>query len=251
MIGQRIGMAGGILLAVCFLFYGTAVYRTGSGSRFWLVWLFLAGISLLAAVFARFGIWTVMPPLLKRAVLTAAVLAAALVAATWGCVLSSFSSSGEDDLDVLIVLGAQVRESGPSVVLRYRLDTAAGYLRENPDTLCIVSGGKGANEPEPEGTAMKRYLVSRGIAGSRIRTEIRSKNTIQNIRFSGRMIDREREHVGIVTSDFHVFRGVHLAQRNGYRHVCGIAAPSRRFYLLNNMLRESGGILKDFFCGHL
>ena len=161
MIGQRIGMAGGILLAVCFLFYGTAVYRTGSGSRFWLVWLFLAGISLLAAVFARFGIWTVMPPLLKRAVLTAAVLAAALVAATWGCVLSSFSSSGEDDLDVLIVLGAQVRSSGPSTILKYRLDAAAAYIRENPDAVCIrakVRGDQFSLAPLPRMSSSARAI---------------------------------------------------------------------------------------------
>ena len=38
------------------------------------------------------------------------------------------------NLDYIIVLGAQVKESGPSVILRYRLDRAVSYLKENDNT---------------------------------------------------------------------------------------------------------------------
>ena len=49
-----------------------------------------------------------------------------------------------------LVLGAQVHKTRPSLVLQYRLDKAIDYLESNPNTICIVSGGKGANEPFPE-----------------------------------------------------------------------------------------------------
>ena len=67
------------------------------------------------------------------------------------------------NLDYIIVLGAQVKESGPSVVLRYRLDRTVSYLKENDNTLVIVSGGQGANEKATEASVMKEYLVNNAM----------------------------------------------------------------------------------------
>ena len=61
--------------------------------------------------------------------------------------ISQMHADGREGLDYIIVLGAQVRKDGPSPVLKYRLDKAVEYLNENPDTVCIVSGGQGSNEP--------------------------------------------------------------------------------------------------------
>ena len=66
-------------------------------------------------------------------------------------------------LDYIIVLGAQVKESGPSVVLRYWLDRTVSYLKENDNTLVIVSGGQGANEKATEASVMKEYLVNNAM----------------------------------------------------------------------------------------
>ena len=52
----------------------------------------------------------------------------------------------EPDLDYLIVLGAQVKKEGPSKTLRLRLDKAAEYARQNPDTILILSGAQGSDE---------------------------------------------------------------------------------------------------------
>lgn len=84
-------------------------------------------------------------------------------------------AQGKPDLDYVVVLGAQVRKSGPSLVLRYRLDKAIEYLDENPNTICIVSGGKGPNEPFPEAQGMADYLKEHGIAEQRILEEPDSK----------------------------------------------------------------------------
>ena len=67
------------------------------------------------------------------------------------------------NLDYIIVLGAQVKESGPSVILRYRLDRAVSYLKENDNTLVIVYGGQGANEKATEAIVMKEYLVNNAM----------------------------------------------------------------------------------------
>ena len=44
--------------------------------------------------------------------------------------------------------------------------------------------------------------------------------------------------VGIITNDFHMFRALQIAEKQGLSNVCGIAADSTRFYLPNNMFRE-------------
>lgn len=84
-------------------------------------------------------------------------------------------------MDYIIVLGAQVKESGPSVVLRYRLDRAVSYLKENDNTLVIVSGGKGINEPATEASVMKEYLINEGINEERIIIEDKSNTTKENL----------------------------------------------------------------------
>ena len=67
------------------------------------------------------------------------------------------------NLDYIIVLGAQVKESGPSVILRYRLDRTVSYLKEYDNTLVIFSGGQGANEKATEASVMKEYLVNNAM----------------------------------------------------------------------------------------
>ena len=148
------------------------------------------------------------------------------------------------------MLGAQLKTTGPSRVLQYRLDTAYEYLTAHPDTKVIVSGGQGSNEPASEAQGMCDYLVKRGIEPDRIILEDRSVNTEQNIRFSKDFLQADTDKVGIVSNNFHVFRAVKLAKAAGYRNVVGIAAPATAFYLPNNMLREFFGVVKDFLMGH-
>ncbi len=142
-------------------------------------------------------------------------------------------------LDYIIVLGAQVRKDyGPSPVLKYRLDKAVEYLNENPDTVCIVSGGQGSNEPWSEAEGMARYLQEKKALI--LRGFCRKINRRQPSRISRtvKMLMKEGASVGIVTNNFHVFRALQIAKKYGLSDVCGIAADSTPKYLPNNMLRE-------------
>lgn len=239
-----------ILGALCAV-YGISIMLVWSGTSFFAVWLALGALLLLGAWAVHAGWWNACPALVRRCVYAVVAVALIVCAVTQGLALTHFSDQGEDDLDYIIVLGAQVREDGPSVVLRHRLDTAYEYLAANPNTICIVSGGQGPNEPEPEARTMARYLEQKGIASARIIQEDKSLNTIQNILNSMSFIDPDHDRVGIVTNNFHVYRGVSIARKQGIAHVCGIAAPSHTWYLPNNLLRETFGITKDFLKGNL
>lgn len=154
-----------------------------------------------------------------------------------GMVIHQMHAQGEDNLDYVIVLGAQVHADKPSVVLKYRLDEAILYLNENPETVCIVAGGQGKNEPYSEAYGMAQYLMQNGIDKDRILLEDQSKTTEENLRFSRKFLP-EGAKVGIITNDFHMFRALQIAKKQGLSDACGLAADSTKFYLPNNMLRE-------------
>ena len=155
-----------------------------------------------------------------------------------------FKEEEKKNLDYVIVLGAQMRADGPSTVLKYRLDKAIEYLNENPNTICIVSGGQGPNEPYPEAEGMHKYLVENGIDAERILIENKSNSTVENIIFSKELMKENYAGVGIITNNFHVYRALRIAENQNLEGACGIAAGSNVLYLPNNVLRECCAILK-------
>ena len=130
-------------------------------------------------------------------------------------------------------------------------DAALDYAADNPDTIFIVSGGQGSNEPCTEADAMKTYLETHGLSSDRILTEDQSTNTVENLRFSRKLIPQEVQKVGIVTSNFHVYRSLRLAKQQGFLDPVGISADSGVYFLPNNVLRECFGIVKDRLYGNL
>lgn len=234
-----------LILGIISILYGVLVFRIGSGTGFWLIWEAIGIFFLFWAVLLHKNVFAMYN---KTGMIFHVLVAVAIVviAALCGMIAGEFHSKGEQDLDYIIVLGAQIREDGPSVVLQYRLDAAIDYLNENPDTVCIVSGGQGANEPFSEAKGMAEYLIENGIERNRIHLEEESKNTVQNIRNSKALMGESYNGVGLVTNNFHVFRAVRIAKAQGLEGVCGIAADSKALYLPNNILRECLGILKDW-----
>ena len=200
---------------------------------------------------SHFDVWNKLPIGLRHTAVVILVTCVIIFLVVEGCIISAFRAKGESNLDYIIVLGAQVKENGPSAALKFRLDEAYDYLVANENTLCIVSGGQGSNEPCSEAQGMYDYLTGRGIDGGRIIMEDKSTDTSENIAFSAVFLDKENDSVGIVTNNFHVFRSVHLAKHQGIKHVCGISADSNIIFQLNNMVREFFGIIKDLVCGNL
>ncbi len=152
---------------------------------------------------------------------------------------------GEKGLFYLLVLGSQgICRRTEFWSLQYRLDTAIGYLKENPETICIVSGGQGYNEPMTEAEGMARYLEQNGIAAEKeFCWKISRKQRKQNMEFSRKLIP-EGASLGVVTNNFHLYRAMQIAKRQGLVQAVGIAAPSSGKYLANNIFGEFFGWLK-------
>ena len=239
-----------IIFGILSALYGILILQVGSGTSFWLVW---EGISIF------FFVWAFLihkhffekHKKIQYTFYSLVVVSIVALVTLCGLMLSSVSTKEKKNLDYLIVLGAQVRENGPSAVLQYRLDAALSYMQENPETICIVSGGQGVNEPFSEAKGMSDYLISHGILSERIILEDTSRNAVENIRNSKALIRNFDGSVGIVTNNFHVFRAVGIAKAQGLGDVYGISAYSHPLYLPNNVLRECCGILKDYFFQNL
>ena len=95
-----------------------------------------------------------------------------------------FDALPEDEQLTVMIFGCYVRGEEPGRTLTTRLDAALSLLKRYPNADCIVSGGQGSNEAISEAEAMRRYLVSCGIAEERITLEDRSTNTSENLEYT-------------------------------------------------------------------
>lgn len=168
-----------------------------------------------------------------------------------GLVLTGSYDHISGNPQVMIILGCQVRQNGPSVLLRDRLDEALGYLEEHPDMTVVVSGGQGPDEPTTEAQAMADYLVEHGVEEENILLEGESHNTTQNFQYSKALLAQENiddsDGVLVVSNGFHLTRARMLAQRAGFDNVSTLAAPEShmpsRLYMY---IREPLALVKSF-----
>ncbi len=131
-----------ILLAVLCGGYGLLIRAIGSGTGFFLVWIALAVIFVGCSAAAQAGLWGNNATVSAESDIGIVMSDIGTFTGIGGCIGSKMNTEGKPGLDYIIVLGAQIYERGPSAVLRFRLDKAVEYLNENPQTKCIVSGGK-------------------------------------------------------------------------------------------------------------
>lgn len=237
-----------LILGILFLCYFFCIaFFVGHGTNFYFIWLLLGCGAILLSILIKKGIWEQrFPGWFRRTFVILVCIGLSIFLFVEGLIISGFSHKAPDGLDYLVVLGAQMKRSGPSKALQYRLDAAIDYLIRNPDTCVIVSGGQGSDEHISEAQGMYDYLVSKGISSERIQKEDQSKNTFQNLTFSAEYLDQEKDTVGVVSNNFHVFRAVKIARKAGYRNAYGIAARGEPFLQFNNMMREFFGVMKDF-----
>ena len=149
--------------------------------------------------------------------------------------------------DAVIVLGAAVHGKTPSLTLKKRLDTAIEYYTENPDSLIIVSGGKGAQEDITEAEAMKQYLIKKGVAQDNIIKEESATSTYENFVFSKLILDEKFKNdysVAFITNEYHILRAGACANRAGIKNLTHIHSDTSLSYIIAGSLRECLAVVK-------
>lgn len=147
----------------------------------------------------------------------------------------------------LIVLGAGLKGDIPSEVLKYRLNKAIKYFKENPDTIFIVSGGQGKDELISEAEAMEIYLSERGIPIKNIIKEDKSTSTYENLKFSDKII-KEKEITGdiaVMSNSFHMYRVKMISKKLNFP-LKTVYAETPAIVFPNYMLREYFAFFNEY-----
>lgn len=172
------------------------------------------------------------------------ILVSALV--TGVLIIRTANNTASEDCDYLIILGAGVNGTVPSLTLRERLDAAYDYLQAHPDTLCIVSGGQGPGEEITEAACMADWLMKKGIPQERILQEDQATSTRENLAFSLEMIEQQTgtrpKTVAVVSSEYHLYRTGLIAKDQDIQPVLIPARTSWLSLRINYYLREIVGV---------
>lgn len=180
-------------------------------------------------------------------IITAIAVALIILAAVISAFMLSAVNSPPPENTTVIILGCKVKGERPSLMLSKRINAAYEYLSENPNAMCIVSGGQGSDEIMSEAECMKRELVKKGIAEERIIMEDKSTSTDENLRFS---LEKMQENglsgsVTIVTSEFHQLRAKMIASEY-FPESYAVSAPTAWYLLPTYWVREWFGVTYQF-----
>jgi len=158
-----------------------------------------------------------------------------------GAIVINANQLPKNGADAIVVLGAGLRGDQVSLTLALRLNAAAKYLNDNPETVVVVSGGMGVGETVSEASAMKSYLLRKGIDEGRILCEDNSTSTFENFKFSKLVLDEylghEEYNIVFVTNDFHCIRAGIYAKRTGFSAE-SLACPTPLFTIPADYSRE-------------
>lgn len=176
----------------------------------------------------------------------------------WFCAMEYLivSASRTDDdsgRGWLIVLGAAVHGSDPSLALIHRLQGALDYLEKFPEAKVVVSGGQGAGEDISEAECMRIWLEDNGISPDRIFKEDRSVSTLENLRFSLEIIEANggrADDIAVVSSGYHLYRAKKLAESVGITAAGVKGHLGYPIYTLGMYIREAFGVTHMILFGN-
>lgn len=249
--GQKLLFAGALL---CFLYFAGLGIYLGAIYLFQWFWALLGG--LLAAVGLLLPRWSALPRWFRILWKIGVFSGIGLFLVVEGLIFSAMTDQPEPGADYVVVLGAKVNGTTPSLSLHYRIQAARDYLEENPDTMVIASGGQGPNEGISEAKAIENSLLAMGIGQERILLEDQSTSTNENLAFSKEKMEAlgdsvQEARVVVVSTDFHIFRAKAIARNYGYEKVEGKGARSVPGLQPHYCTREFFAILNDFRKGNL
>ena len=154
----------------------------------------------------------------------------------------------ETPVSAVVILGAGVNGTEPSLSLYVRLTAALDYLDGKPEIPIVVTGGQGGGEDVTEARCMADWLIARGVAEERIYLEEQATNTRENVEFSRAMLNGigidTTDNIAVVTADYHLYRA---SLYWGIPWMVPVAAKMPAFYwplTLNYYIREAFAVAK-------
>ena len=225
-----------------FLRFGVVGYSFSALVCFCLAALLLCygGLHLLITKFGK-------PWVIVRTVITVLLcIGMTVILITEGIIIHASFGDPDEHCDYIVVLGCMVWPNGPSPTLQNRIDAAYNYLEAHPGVIAVLSGGKGKDEPMSEAQCMYEGLLKKGIDPDRLWIEDQATSTWTNLQYSLALIESRTgsrpETIGILSSEYHLFRASLFADACGVEFV-GVPAKTTKLSLrVNYFMREVAGV---------
>ena len=241
-----------ILVGIISMFYYVALKISfGSvafSSIFFIIGLILFAYGMIEIIF-KINIWGKVPKKFRKLITILFIVGLSFFIIIEGIIIYEGKNIEKGNSDYLIVLGAGLRGEQISMSLKYRLDTAIEFNKENPNVKIIVSGGKGPGENITEALAMKKYLVSNGVREDLIIEEDKSTSTYENFLFTKELLKKEFGDedytLTVITNGFHMHRAKYLGEKLGFETL-GYPAPTHQSTALNYYFREFFAVVKAY-----
>ncbi|MBQ1585779.1 MAG: YdcF family protein [Ruminococcus sp.] len=115
------------------------------------------------------------------------------------------------------------------------------YLDEHREAKAVLAGGMGFDEPMSEAKCMYDTMVEDGISPDRLIMEDKSKNTMENFRYSREVLaDNDLgEDITVTTDSFHMLRAMLIVRQQGFKgRVGAVCAETRLEFLPTYVVRE-------------
>lgn len=249
-IFKKINVAEFIIGFLCILYWFLCIVSVGSGVSILYIWIIIGILLILKAVIAKFlwkRKWGKRLSYSMDIVIIAIFLSVVMFA---GFVTRGMHEEAKSGCDYLIVLGAGVNGTRPSEILQKRIDAAYKYLKENPGTKVIGTGGQGVGEDISEGKCIANELEAAGIAADRILYEGKSTTTVENIKFAMEKIPDQAKQIVVVSNGFHISRSKLILSNYTDAKIYGIAATGGGLLTPHYVVREYIVFLIDIAMGN-
>ena len=183
---------------------------------------------------------------LKRVFTCILCIGLLVVGITEAIIIDASFGDPKEHCDYMVVLGAGVHGSEPSLSLQNRIDAAFDYLSAHPEVTAVLSGGQGDGENITEAQCMFDHLTAMGIDENRLLMEDQATSTWENLNFSLDMIEERTgqrpEKLAVLSSEYHLFRASLFADACGVEFV-GVPAKTTKLSLrVNYFMREVAGV---------
>jgi uncharacterized SAM-binding protein YcdF (DUF218 family) len=158
----------------------------------------------------------------------------------------NFSSNAKPlRADCIIILGCKVDGTIPSPFLVSRLDEGIRIYKAGYGNYIIASGGQGPGESISEAAAMKRYIIAKGVASTKILMDEASTNTMTNLINSKKIMDENKFNTAIIVSN-----KSHLKRASLMARKLGITASYSGIYNSNYKSQELSVFLREIVANY-
>jgi len=178
--------------------------------------------------------------IIRRLILAGLAVYTAVVALTWGYVVTYDDPDQWDERDAIVVLsGDYLTRQTPGSQTDARVDRAIALMQSGRAPLMIMSGGTVLPGNPVVADYMRQRAITASISGAAILAETQSHSTLQNALFTAEILaNNNLETIYLVTNRYHLLRSWASFRWAGITDIVLVAADPDGPILRQDLFKE-------------